>query len=250
MTPRADAWLVDLLAPDHFWDDEACRAALSEEEAARAARFRDPAAGRTYARSRACVRRVLAHVLGEAPADVRVEVPPDGRPVLPDHPDTAVSWSRSGGVLLLAVREGAPIGADVEVVRPVRSPARVLRTVYPHVAPLGELADPETFLSAWTLLEASVKATGRGLARGARDVRLLRPPGARRCVLGGIRGTGTAPWSARIHRFAAPRPSVHVLTAVVTRGSAVPVRMHAWQLPGALRQESTATLGRLENAPC
>ncbi|MCF2528831.1 4'-phosphopantetheinyl transferase family protein [Yinghuangia soli] len=231
MTDRAEGWLIDLHAEDHPWDDAACRAELSADEARRADRFRDPAAAVTYVRARSTVRRVLAHVFGGTPAQVRLGTEPDRRPYLPDHPDWYVSWSRTAGVLLVAVRDGAPIGVDAEVIRPVKSPAKVLRTFYPDAVALGAIDDPETFLSAWTLLEAAVKATGRGLAQGARDVRLYRPPGSRRCALGGIRGAGPVPWSGRTDRFAAPRSPVRVMTAVVTRGPAAPVRLNAWRLP-------------------
>lgn len=231
MTTCAQGWLIDLHAADHPWDDAACRGELSAEESHRADRFRDRSSAVTYIRARATVRRVLAHVLGGTPAAMRITGAPNRKPVLPKHPGWYASWSRSAGVLLVAVRDGAPIGVDVEVIRPVASAAKVLRTVYPDTEALGEIGDPETFLSAWTLLEAAVKATGRGLAKGAKDVRLHRPPGASRCALGGIRGSGAVPWSGRTDQFAAPRSPVRVMTAVVTRGPAHPVRLHVWEHP-------------------
>ncbi|MFE0422072.1 4'-phosphopantetheinyl transferase family protein [Streptomyces sp. NPDC058953] len=222
------ARLIDLhpaggdTAPDA--GDAAARAVLSAAELRRAGSFRDPAAATTYIRARAAVRRVLAEALRRPAAEVPLTAEPGGRPVLPAHPDWSVSWSRSAGVLLVAVRYGGPVGVDVEVVRPVRRAARVLGTFYPKAPDLGELDDPEAFFSAWTLLEAAVKASGRGLARGARDVRLVRRPGARRCALGGIRGTDSPLWSGRTDHFTvAPRPAPGrharartVMTAVVT----------------------------------
>ncbi|MEU8136426.1 4'-phosphopantetheinyl transferase family protein [Streptodolium elevatio] len=233
MTGGAESWLIDLHGADDVWDDAACRGDLSPEESRRAARLR-PASAVTYVRSRSAVRRVLAHVLGGSPADLPVAAAPNGRPVLPNHPGMHVSWSRSAGVLLVAMSRGGPVGADVEAVRPVKSPGRVLRTFYPDTAALGDIDDPEVFLSAWTLLEAAVKATGRGLAKGAGDVRLHRPPGARHCALLGIgAGTGGArEWSARTDRFTPPRSSVPVITAVVVRGAATPDRPHTWRFPG------------------
>lgn len=246
MTALADAWLVDLHAPDHPWDDEACRGDLSAEECHRADGM-SPGAAVTYVRSRSTVRRVLAHALGGSPAAVPVEAATGRGPGLPDHPGRYVSWSRSAGVLLVAVHDGGPIGVDVEALRPVLSPAKVLRRFCPDAVALGEMDDPETFLSAWTLLEAAVKATGRGLVRGGRDVRLHRPPGARRCALGGIRGSGADRWSGATRRFAVPGSPVEVVTAVVTRGHADQVRLHTWQFPCGSHPEE---LGRLEIAPC
>ncbi|MGV9563728.1 4'-phosphopantetheinyl transferase family protein [Streptomyces sp. NPDC003480] len=241
-----EGWLVHLRAPEHAWDDEARRGELSAQEARRAERFRSPAAAVAYVRARSTVRRVLARTLGEHPATVRIAAAPGGGPRLPDHPQWHVSWSRSGEVLLVAVRRGAPVGVDVEVMRTVPSPAKVLRTVYPHTPVLADLGEPEAFFSAWTLLEAAVKATGRGLARGGRDVRLYRPPGARRCVLAGIRDAGTAPWCGRTDQFEVPSsgrtaPSAQVMTAVVTRGRTAPaVRLNTWRLPAAGLPPDTA----------
>lgn len=228
---RAEGWLIDLRGADRRWDDASCRADLSAEELRRAAGIRDREAAVTYVRARSTVRRLLARMLGESPAALRIASAPGGRPVLPDHPDSCVSWSRSAGVLLLAVRRGEPIGVDVEAVRPVRSGAAVLRTVYRKELPAGGFGEPETFFSAWTLLEAAVKATGRGLARGAHDVLLYRPPGARRYALGGIRDGGALPWSGRTDQFRAPGSAACFMTAVVARGPCAPVRLNAWQ-PG------------------
>ncbi|MGW0705563.1 4'-phosphopantetheinyl transferase family protein [Streptomyces sp. NPDC002643] len=249
------------------WDDEACRAVLSEEECRRADRLSGPASAVAFMRVRAAVRRVLAHLVAEAPADIRIATAPGGKPVLPDHPELYVSWSASRNVLLVGVCRGAPIGVDVELIRPVESPAKVLRTFCPSVHALGEFHEPETFFSAWTLLEAAVKATGRGMARGARQVQLYRPPGALRCELAGVRDADGAVWSGRTERVALPagfrppagpvssagpvasagpvssagalasavRPSAaaEVMTAVVTRGSAAAFRLRAWRLPDA-----------------
>ncbi|MGW4512532.1 4'-phosphopantetheinyl transferase family protein [Streptomyces sp. NPDC004393] len=245
--PCVEGWLVDLRAAEHAWDDEVRRGELSAEEVRRAERFRSPAAAVTYVRARSTVRRVLARRLGEHPATVRIAAAPGGRPALPDHPHWHVSWSRSAEVLLVAVRRGAPVGVDVEVMRLVPSPAKVLRTVYPHTPVLADLGEPEAFFSAWTLLEAAVKATGRGLARGGRDVRLYRPPGARRCALAGIRDAGTAPWCGRTDQFELPSAgrgasSARVMTAVVTRGRTAPdVRLNTWRLPETEPPPDTAT---------
>ncbi|QDY77057.1 4'-phosphopantetheinyl transferase family protein [Streptomyces qinzhouensis] len=242
----AECRLIDLHAPGAAGDDPAARSArsvLSERERRRADGFRDPAAAVTYIRARAAVRRTLAGVLGGTAAGVELAAEPGGRPVLPEHPGWYVSWSRSAGVLLVAVRYGGPVGVDVELVRPLGSGARVLGTVYPGAAALGELDDPEAFFSAWTLLEAAVKASGRGLARGGREVRLVRPPGSARCALGGIRGTGGAVWRGRTDRLAVtaagrgPRatgPNARVMTAVVTRGPSAPPVPLPLPLPLAL----------------
>ncbi|MGW7646316.1 4'-phosphopantetheinyl transferase family protein [Streptomyces bobili] len=243
MTDRAKGWLVDL-RPAERWDDEACCGDLPAEETRMADRLCDSASAATYIRARSVIRRGLAGLLGEPPAEIRLASEVGGRPVLPDHPDWYVSWSRSKSLLLLAARYGEPVGVDLEVIRPISPAAGVLRTVYPRTAELGAVDQSETFFTAWTLLEAAVKATGRGLARGARDVWLYRPSGESRCALGGIRNAGEVPWSGRTEQFAVPGSSTRVMTAVVTRGFTDPIHLHAWQLPDRPPSPVTAAAPR------
>ncbi|MFJ5264904.1 4'-phosphopantetheinyl transferase family protein [Streptomyces sp. NPDC088387] len=246
MRAGAEGWLIAVGdTADGVWDDARCRADLSAMEIRRAERFVRASAAVTYVRVRSAIRTVLGQALGEAPARVRIGVAPGGGPVLPDHPDRSVSWSTSAGVLLVALCRGARIGVDVEAVRPVESPAKVLRTFYPKAHALGDFREPETFFSAWTLLEAAVKATGRGLARGAREVQLYRPVGSDRCALAGIRDAGGVAWSGRTDRFAVPGSAAEVMTAMVTEGLGLPVRLHTWGVPDAVRRRDASAASRL-----
>ncbi|MDQ0779975.1 3-carboxy-cis,cis-muconate cycloisomerase [Streptomyces aurantiacus] len=284
MRAEAEGWLIALDDTTGLrWDDARCRADLSPDEVRRSERFLRAAAAVTYVRARSAVRRVLGQALGEAPGDVRIAAAPGGGPVLPDHPDRCVSWATTSGALLVAVGHGTRIGVDVEVIRPVESPAKVLRIFCPSVHTLGEFREPDTFFSAWTLLEAAVKATGHGLARGARQVQLYRPPGALRCALAGVRDGGATTWAGRTDRFTVPDSSAEVMAAVVTGGTsvatgrrtagggtaragravvnpygspetggvAVPFRLHVWHLPdGTGRRAAGARRGGgLVNAP-
>lgn len=226
MSPPLDAWLVDLHGADLGRHDGVFERDLSGEELLRASRFRYHSSASTFLRSRSIVRRLLARVLGERPATIGIQRGPHGKPVLSEHPDLHVSWSRTGRTLLVGIGHGVPVGVDVERVRPVASATRVLESVYPMAIALGGMDDdPEGFLSAWTLLEAAVKATGRGLAAGAREVDLDRPPGEH-CVLRAIRGPHTGPWSGTTRALAGPVPGERVMTAFVNRGVNTPVRMH------------------------
>lgn len=83
---------------------------------------------------------------------------PHGRPRLPGH-DLAVSISHSADRVLVALTGGAPVGADVEQLRPIE-----IAGLASHVLGDGETAPglPE-FFRYWTRKEAVVKATGDGL---------------------------------------------------------------------------------------
>jgi 4'-phosphopantetheinyl transferase len=81
---------------------------------------------------------------------------------------------------------------------------------------------PRAFFNAWTMIEAAVKATGRGLAHGARDVDIsIQETG--RCALHGIAGTGGRYWTGR--ECALPDPFV---ASVVWEGGAMPVNVKHW----------------------
>ena len=177
--------------------------------------------------SRWVVRVLLGRALDVRPGRLRLALRDLGLPWLPEHLDTHVSWSRSDGCLLLALSTDGPVGVDVETLRPVREPARVLEAVYPMAIALGTLDDPAHFFGAWTLLEAAVKATGRGLAAGARDVDLVRPTADGPCVLRGVRNSGPRPWTGEVLRLARPSGG-EVVVGFVHTGRSVPVELVAW----------------------
>ncbi|MEV2214648.1 4'-phosphopantetheinyl transferase superfamily protein [Streptomyces sp. NPDC050997] len=206
-------WLVDLDANEPDWADEG---ALTEAERRRGAQFAHPLPARRFLRSRLAVRHLLGERLRVPPAGLRIAYLPGGKPYLPDHAGLHISWSRSEGLLLLGASDSGPLGVDIERQRPVPSPLDVLATVYPH---LPTAADPKSFLPAWTLLEAAVKATGRGLSRGARDVDLLFEPTGE-VALRGIRGQGPDTWTGRTDALPARGGAPAAVIAVVVQGEA------------------------------
>ncbi|MFI9269498.1 4'-phosphopantetheinyl transferase family protein [Kitasatospora sp. NPDC052896] len=222
-----EAWLADLasdvepLCPARYASD------LTEGERRRAAGYRYEGDARLFLRSRLAVRALLADRLGEAPAAVRLARTASGKPYLPDHPGVRVSWSRSEDLLLLGITEDGPLGVDLERLRVIPSAGHVLASVYPAVPPRAHRAGPELFFSAWTLLEAAVKATGRGLAAGAPDVTLTFPAAGRAALLG-IAGSGAEPWSARTDLLEGPTAGQGLMASFVSRGCHPGVRLRRW----------------------
>ena len=114
--------------------------------------------------------RQLAHTLLETallreyglspvPAVLRRD---NGKPYFPDFPDLHFNLSHSHGAAVCALSD-APIGIDVEVVRP--APRRLS----------GGMED-EAFFRLWTAQEATVKYTGEGM-----EALIRRPPPDPRC---------------------------------------------------------------------
>jgi 4'-phosphopantetheinyl transferase len=205
-------WLVDLDADVPAWVG-----ALTVAERRRAARFAHALPARRFRRSRLAVRHLLGEWLRVAPSELRIASSPGGKPYLPDHPELHVNWSRSEGLLLLGASGSGPIGVDIEWQRPVPTALEVLAAVY---SALPSAARPESFLPAWTLLEAAVKATGRGLSRGARDVD-LQFDATGEVALRGIRGQGPDTWSGRTEVLPARAGAPAAVVAVVVQGETV-----------------------------
>lgn len=86
-----------------------------------------------------------------------------GKPFFPHRPDLHFNLSHSGGLALCGVG-AAPLGVDLEVVRPRRAGlARYICSPeeYAWYEELG--GDWESLYTIWTLKEARVKCTGEGL---------------------------------------------------------------------------------------
>ena len=85
-----------------------------------------------------------------------------GKPFFPQHPDLHFNVSHSGGLALCGAGS-APLGVDIEEVRPRRSGlARYICSPaeYAWYEELG--GDWESLYTIWTLKEARVKCTGQG----------------------------------------------------------------------------------------
>lgn len=140
-------------------------------EAERFARL-SGASGRDFAATRWLIRRALASVSGQDAARCR---PADGRPdTSAQPPGWRLSLSHSGDMAGCAVSRNAAIGLDIE---PLTRRPQWQKVVSRWFAPeeqdwLLARDSSEAFLQVWTLKEAWLKATGRGIANNLRTLRV------------------------------------------------------------------------------
>ena len=146
-----------------------CGTALSPDERARGARFRDPVNQTRFTAVRGWLREVLSGYVDQSPADLRFRYGLQGKPALASlNPlDVRFNVSHSGGIALLAVGRGREIGVDVERARGGK--LRLAERFFSddEVGRLRELAEDEqvnAFYRCWTRKEAFVKARGEGLS--------------------------------------------------------------------------------------
>ena len=150
---------------------------MREDEAARVAKLVDVGAAGRLRDSLVCVRAMVGEQLGISADDVRLTRSEEGAPHIQNAPGRSISISRSGRWTLVALANGRAIGADVEVMRLLDWRA-MLGMVCSEAEAAAFIAlaedDPEQTLRAffmlWTIKEAVLKATGRGMRAGAKSV--------------------------------------------------------------------------------
>lgn len=145
---------------------------LDDAERARAARFAFERDRQAYVAAHALLRAGLSARAGGAPQDWRFATAAHGKPYLLDPPrDLRFNVTHAQGRVAVAIAEGVEIGVDVE---PANRRAESLKLAERFFAPeetaflraLEGEARRDAFFAIWTLKEAVVKATGKGLAQG------------------------------------------------------------------------------------
>jgi 4'-phosphopantetheinyl transferase len=166
---------------------------LSPDELERASRLGFEEDRRRFVAAHGFLRRVLAHHLGCVPKAVLFRAGANGKPELvrPGSSDRAglrFNLAYSSNLAVCALALDREVGVDVERVREVPGldllASRVLseREQEALRAWDSELAG-QTFLTAWTLKEAVLKARGEGLGREPVDVEVsLEPAGTARLL--------------------------------------------------------------------
>lgn len=187
------------------------RSVLNEEELAdidRMARERDRHAG---AVSRAVWREAAAVAMGIGPSEVVVERTGYGRPypVGLERTATDLSISQSSDLVGLAVGSGVRVGVDIESTTGVQVDDHINLAVEAITGPALELVQDRTerVLFAWCVLEALLKADGRGMhlnpSMVSTEIRTLWGWNSARVA-------GTAWW---VRRFETPRGTIGAVAA-------------------------------------
>ncbi len=148
---------------------------LSDEERARATRFRFDEPRRQFVICRATLRQLLGTLYGVVPEAVSFHYGSCGKPELlfqeltSSVPQIEFNVSHSGTIGLIAIATGASIGVDVEQMSPdVKFLQLAERFFAPTEATELKSLQPEKqlngFYRGWTCKEAYIKAKGDGLS--------------------------------------------------------------------------------------
>ena len=202
------------------------RNSLADDERAAVDRFLRPEDRHRALVSKAWVRRALSRYVAVEPRAWRFTQGPWGRPEIAE-PAAArglrFSLSHTAGLTLVAVRQADDVGVDVEAVVPLKDRSDLARRFFAaeEVSWLESQVTSEAreagFYTLWTLKEAYIKATGRGMST----------PLDRFHLTIGQQGTATIGFhppldrdDARAWSFSWWRPTPATFAAVALRGPA------------------------------
>jgi 4'-phosphopantetheinyl transferase len=145
---------------------------LSEDEWARANRFRFEKHRRQYVVGRGALRELLAAYLGVRPELVRFSYGPRGKPFLAPPLDARglqFNLSNSDELALVGFVLGPEIGVDIEYLRQMSDCEQIAERFFSQserqvLRGIPFPAKQEAFFNCWTRKEAYLKAVGEGLA--------------------------------------------------------------------------------------
>jgi 4'-phosphopantetheinyl transferase len=162
VTFPVDLWTVSLAHPRPVH--------LSEDEVARANRFRFETDRVRWSRARSALRLVLSRYAGEDPDSLFFAYGKQGKPSLAPVTGIEFNLSHSGDWAMIAVTREIPVGVDIERMRPEVEIGKLLQR-------LEETDLPETMpelYHTWTRREAKTKAVGGALFdKPSGDVRVI-----------------------------------------------------------------------------
>jgi len=165
---------------------------LTDEERARANRYRFDDDRRRSIIARAATRRLLGRYLGADARELVIVEQEHGKPVLRDG-EMEFNASHSGNLVALAFAKDTAIGIDVERRRRLHDVLSLAQRFFSNdeLALVRSSSDPDdAFFTIWTAKEAIVKASGKGIATG--DLHAFTVPFRERHLLPVVDGWSVA----------------------------------------------------------
>ncbi len=168
--PRQSAITVHVGRVDDLLKHAEFGAVLSDGDTRQALAIRSPQQRKAFLAARVLLRRLLAAVLGCAPAAVPIQRDVSGKLRVKGEP-IHFSLSHAESWCAVALSTDCAVGVDIERIRPVPGWANVVRSFFPGSARLALHAGTrenrlQLFFRWWTRIEAAVKACAQGLDDG------------------------------------------------------------------------------------
>ncbi len=144
-------------------------AQLSDDEKARAERFRFPHLKHRYIAGRGILRVLSGRYLGMAAKELVFAYGEQGKPYLPDFPNFQFNISHADTQAIFAFAEGSAVGVDVEFIDPEVECEKLAPRFFSANEARKLMALPKAkraaaFFSCWTRKEAFIKYHGGGLS--------------------------------------------------------------------------------------
>lgn len=141
---------------------------LSNDELARAARFRFGNLRTEFIAAHGALRILLGRYLGIAPATLAFRSDENGKPSLVGYTGLQFNISHSGRLAVFAFASDCEVGIDVEEIRPVFDLSSIATNSFSPSEASDMLSLPReqrqaAFFVCWTRKEAFLKAIGEGL---------------------------------------------------------------------------------------
>jgi len=206
---------------------------LSEDERDRAERFYFPKDRDHFTVARGVLRVLLARYLDTDPNQLRFSYGSHGKPTLTiasGGDALRFNVSHSSGLALYAFARGREIGIDLERIRMDLDYEQIAARFFSarestSLAALSTRMKPEAFFARWTLKEAYVKASGKGLSIPLDHFGVSSTPGASAALLSiAVDPDEALRWSLR--RLA---PALGYVAAIAVEGRSWQLRCWQWR---------------------
>jgi 4'-phosphopantetheinyl transferase len=150
---------------------------LAPDEIGRAAQFRVSRPRESFILTRAALRYLLGHYLGQSPASICLQYGTKGKPALSQNGELRFNVTHSGEMAAIALTRGCDVGIDLEQLRSLPDLEEIAARSFSDEEAVGINSLPASararaFFECWTRKEAYVKAIGVGLSKPLNSFRV------------------------------------------------------------------------------